>query len=267
MIRSLLLSACMLGTSIVPATAQNYGEPVKIDVLHGWQTARGGQMAAFRLRLSPGWKTYWRVPGEAGIPPRFSWAGSRNLASVAVHWPAPKVYSSYGMRTIGYSKDLILPVEFTPKTKGRPINIKAQLEIGVCEEVCIPVNVTLRATLKGTGASVPAIQAALNARPKSGREAGVRNVTCKISPIEDGFKIEAALDVPKQGGSEFAVIEIPGQPVWVSEAKTKRKGKRVSAVAEILPTTSAPFLFDRSNVRITVIGAKAAVDVLGCTRG
>ena len=56
---------------------------VQIEVLPGWQTASGTQMAAIRLTLAPGWKTYWRAPGEGGIPPAFGWAGSQNIASTA----------------------------------------------------------------------------------------------------------------------------------------------------------------------------------------
>ena len=54
-------------------------------------------MAAVEIRLAPGWHTYWRVPGEAGIPPRFDWSGSQNLAAVAYEWPRPEIIVSYGI--------------------------------------------------------------------------------------------------------------------------------------------------------------------------
>jgi DsbC/DsbD-like thiol-disulfide interchange protein len=77
----------------------------------------GGHMAAVELQLAPGWKTYWRSPGDAGIPPSFDWSGSENVKSVRLHWPAPEVFEANGMQTIGYHERLVLPVEITPRTR------------------------------------------------------------------------------------------------------------------------------------------------------
>ncbi len=76
-------------------------------------------MAAFEITLEEGWKTYWRSPGDAGIPPRFDWENSHNLDGVALHWPRPAVFESFGTQTIGYSEKLILPVELTPVDQNR----------------------------------------------------------------------------------------------------------------------------------------------------
>src|SRR6056297_1113481 len=83
------------------AEAAMPADVVRAEVLPGWTTGAGTRMAALRLTLAPGWKTYWRAPGDAGIPPAFDWSGSRNLKGVAFHWPAPDVFQSYGIRTIG----------------------------------------------------------------------------------------------------------------------------------------------------------------------
>ena len=68
----------------------------------GWQMQNGHHMAGLSLQLAPDWKTYWRAPGEAGIPPLFDWSGSTNVQSVRVHWPSPVVFHLNGMQTIGY---------------------------------------------------------------------------------------------------------------------------------------------------------------------
>jgi DsbC/DsbD-like thiol-disulfide interchange protein len=127
------------------APAQTFAESAEgaaeVSVLPGWRTERGTHMAALRIELRPGWKTYWRAPGDAGIPPRFGWSGSRNIASVAFHWPRPEVYVINGMRSIGYHDQLILPMEFTPKQPGQPMHVEAEVEIGVCHDICVPVKV------------------------------------------------------------------------------------------------------------------------------
>ncbi len=61
-----------MGLTAVPALAQDqFDLPVTGQVLEGWVRADGTRMAAVQLDLEPGWKTYWRAPGDAGIPPSF----------------------------------------------------------------------------------------------------------------------------------------------------------------------------------------------------
>ena len=101
-----------LGTSLaaVTAQAQSFDRVVQAEVLPGWRTENGDHMAALRITLNPGWKTYWRAPGDAGIPPLLDWSGSGNLESAEVTWPTPEVFSQNGMRSIGYTEELVLPV-------------------------------------------------------------------------------------------------------------------------------------------------------------
>ena len=92
-----------------------------------------------------------------------------------------------GMRTIGYHDDLVLPVRLTPRQADRAITLEARLEIGVCKDICVPVEMTVAADLPpGTRARDPRIAAALAARPYTAAEAGVGRVACTLSPIDGG---------------------------------------------------------------------------------
>src|SRR6516165_3721570 len=63
------------------------------------------------LRLTPGWHTYWRNPGDAGIPPAIDWNGSENFAGAEVAWPAPKRLPPVGgLETVGYVDGVVLPI-------------------------------------------------------------------------------------------------------------------------------------------------------------
>src|SRR6516165_12151934 len=66
--------------------------------------------AGMEIRLAPGWKTYWRYPGDSGVPPRFDFAGSQNVKSVDVAWPAPHRFSDESGITIGYKDGVIFPL-------------------------------------------------------------------------------------------------------------------------------------------------------------
>jgi DsbC/DsbD-like thiol-disulfide interchange protein len=111
------------------AAAQDVPDNVaRADLLPGWQNPDGTRTAALRLTLAPGWHTYWRSPGEAGIPPRFDWTGSRNLTSVALHWPQPQIFDQNGLRTLGYEGDVILPIDVTAAADG-PVTLNTTIEL------------------------------------------------------------------------------------------------------------------------------------------
>lgn len=232
---------------------------------HGWQTAGGKRMAGLELRLAPGWKTYWRAPGDAGIPPHFDWSGSENVKSARIIWPSPEVFKVGGERSIGYVSDVVLPVEVTPHDPSRPMRLQGRVDLGVCRDICVPAELSLDAVLSGAGGTDPAIHAALASRPATAREAGLGAVSCRVEPIRDGLRITAEMTLPARGReTETVVIEPPQQGVWVSAAQVQRQGNHLHAVAEMVDPSGAPFALDRSGIMITVLGPHGAVEHRGC---
>ena len=104
-------------------------------LLPGWTQPDGSRVAALEVTLAEGWHTYWRAPGDAGVPPQFNWSGSRNLKSVTVRWPQPDVFSQDGLRTIGYHDTLVLPFIVTPKNAGKPVRLNGSFDLGVCKDI------------------------------------------------------------------------------------------------------------------------------------
>lgn len=268
-IRQMMRIFALVG-AIFPVHAQAGADaPVaSLEFLPGWQTADGTQMAALRVRLADGWKTYWRAPGDVGVPPQFNWAGSGNLRGVAVHWPRPDIFTLNGLRTIGYKHELVLPIELSPTTPGAPISLNLEMALGVCKDICLPMTLNVTGiTGKGTGPDSPLIRAALSDQPKSAATAGAGKVTCALEPISDGLRLTASIPLASQGGDEVVILEPGRQDVWVSEALTDRKGGTLTATADLVPPESQPFAFQRSSLRITVLGAKGAVELTGCGAG
>ncbi len=222
-------------------------------------------MAALDLQLAPQWKTYWRSPGDAGIPPQFDWTGSENVASVRFHWPAPDVFRTNGMQSIGYHDALVLPIEVTPVDPSRPVRLRARVDLGVCKDICMPASLDLAADLTLPGASDPVIRTALEAQPLTARAAGVGRVACALQPIRDGMRLTAEVDLPAQGRAEVVAIEPGIAGVWVSEAMVSREGNRLTAVVDMVPPSGAPFALNRGGIVLTVIGpAGRAVEIKGC---
>ena len=260
--------ALALGTAFAtPALAQSLNAPVTAEVIQGWQLTDGRHVAALHLVLEPGWKTYWRAPGDAGIPPQFDWTRARNIDSVQVTWPQPQVFHDSGMRSIGYKNQLVIPLHIAPKRAGKPVRLKMRMDLGICADVCAPYTLDFDAVLdQGTTKPVPVIASALASAPYSATEAGVRSAKCRITPTDDGLQIEARVQVKSAGGTEHAVIEAqPG--IWVSEPATRREGGELIAVSQMMHATGGAFSLDRSDVRITILGSSHSVDIRGCTAG
>ncbi|MEM8630425.1 MAG: protein-disulfide reductase DsbD domain-containing protein [Pseudomonadota bacterium] len=263
MIKTLLTSLALATALSVSADAQSSTPMARLDVLPGWRTESGTQMTGFLITMRPGWKTYWRTPGDAGIPPRFDWRGSENLKGVALHWPRPDVFFDYGMRTVGFKDQLLLPVELAPRGEG-PIRVAGTLEVGVCEDVCVPVQLDYNRLVEPGGAKDPAILAALRDRPVSGQSAGVTRAICSVAPISDGLRVTAQIDLPLQGSTEYAIMELTDPSVWVSEAALERSSGTVTVVADMVPADAQPFALARSDVTVTVLTEGKAVEVKGC---
>lgn len=111
------------------------------------------------MRLQPGWKTYWRVPGESGMPPVFGWDGSENVAGIAVVWPGPARFAIAGMQSYGYADRVIFPVRVALARPGAPVTLHLHLRYAICRDVCVPEEARLLLRL-GEGESRPTAHAA-----------------------------------------------------------------------------------------------------------
>lgn len=238
------------------------GTMAEVTLLPGWSMSNGHYMAALQVKLAPGWHTYWRAPGAAGIPPQFDWSGSQNINGARFHWPIPDIYEQNDMRFLGYENELILPIEFKPSDTGTLV-INGEIMMGVCEDVCMPYTATFQGRFN-TGApkeNASKIEAALNNQPKH-----LSGARCSASAIDDGMKITTTLQAPNLGGMEMAVLEHPDPSVWVSESMHTRTGRSITIKSEMVPAEAAPFFVDRSQLRITLIGSDGkAYEAQGCT--
>ncbi len=103
----------------------------------------GQVIIGVQMRLFKGWKTYWRTPGETGIPASFDWSGSQNVASANLRWPAPTRFDEYGSQAFGYKTEVIFPVTIQAQDKGGPVMVALDLQFGVCRDICMPAEAQL----------------------------------------------------------------------------------------------------------------------------
>jgi DsbC/DsbD-like thiol-disulfide interchange protein len=164
---------------------------------------RGG----VEIVLTAGWKTYWRYPGDAGIPPRFDWSGSENVAKVEVLYPAPKrITDSSGQVSIGYEDRVIFPLRIHAKDSSKPVALKLKLDFATCEKLCIPAEAK--------------VSLAFDARSK---------------PEPLLAEAEKRVPVPMRQDNTA--------PLAVIEAQVKRDGANRILVSVRAPASSKPVLF------------------------
>jgi DsbC/DsbD-like thiol-disulfide interchange protein len=94
--------------------------------------------AGIEIRLAPGWKTYWRYPGDSGIPPRFDFSNSKNVKSVTVRYPAPHRLTDESGTSIGYKTNVVFPLDIVPQNAAQPVMLAVKADYAVCEKICIP---------------------------------------------------------------------------------------------------------------------------------
>ena len=169
--------------------------------------------AGIEISLGPGWKTYWRYPGDSGMPPRFDFGRSQNVDNVEVLWPAPHGFSDEGGHSIGYKDDVILPLHVTAREPGKPSVLRLDLDYAVCARICVPMDAKTEVTLPGTGAN-PALDAseARVPKPVALGETGALAITAIRR--EAGTKPRVVVDVTAPSGAAVELFAEGPTPDW-----------------------------------------------------
>ncbi|WP_265515793.1 protein-disulfide reductase DsbD domain-containing protein [Nitratireductor luteus] len=235
--KTLLLASALLvasGSLALPSSSQwmeSEGGAVRI-VSTGLSDARGVASGALEIRLKPGWKTYWRAPGEAGIPPQIELSPSSAAQAVEIHYPAPAWVTDEYSTWAGYKHSVALPLTFRMEAANSGGIIEGEVLLGICETICIPLQAAFSFD-SGADPDNPQdallVQRAFMALPGQPRE-GLRIVKAERRPGEIILSADIAgdpdaaqlflagadglqLGVPRHmGGGRFSVSLMGGTP-------------------------------------------------------
>ncbi len=172
-----------------------------VRLIAGARPAGAPQLrAGVEIRLARGWHTYWRYPGDAGVPPQFSFAGSSNVKQVDVLWPAPERKVDSGGTSIGYSTGVIFPLRVVAQEAGKPVALRLRLQYAICEKLCVPAEARGDLTLASGRASQDAALTAAEGR-----------VPTRLALGEGGdLSIRSLRRERVDGGKERAVVDVAG---------------------------------------------------------
>lgn len=191
---SLLLSAavaacCVGSASAASSAAVSAGEASVRLLISGNSDTRTAPVfkGGVEITLSPGWKTYWRYPGDAGIPPRFDWSQSENVEKVEVFYPAPKrVIDGSGQTSIGYEEQVIFPLHVRVKDPAKPVALKLKLNFATCEKLCIPADAELALDFTADASVESAIENAEKRVPQIQDISKPRSIAIQSAKVERG---------------------------------------------------------------------------------
>jgi DsbC/DsbD-like thiol-disulfide interchange protein len=213
---------------------------------------QGGYDAALQIEPAPGWKTYWRHPGDAGLPPLIDLAGSENLTLEATHYPAPEIGHDEGGLFYGYHRPVAIVL--TLASTDAPAALKALVMIGLCKEICLPFQASFELPLspdaRPDADEFMALALARSALPE--KPSDDFSVTdSRLS--EDGKALRMTLRLPSDETPEIALAPSPGLafgPARFTVAGTKQG-------ALVLPVTRRP---EKGAAHVTILiksGARA----------
>lgn len=197
----------LLVAGVVPTAANAAAsEPVWAEggsvriVTDGLPDEAGRVRGALEITLDEGWKTYWRDPGESGIPPVVTVVSPQGEALIA--FPAPERFDDGYSVWAGYDEPVALPLTFELSGMNATTLLDVSVFLGICDEICIPVQADLSLDLSDNAESERAIvEQAFAALPEPARE----GFAARLSGIEsERLVIEA--DVPGAGAAEATLF-------------------------------------------------------------
>jgi len=230
--RLIFAAAFFTAFGAVHAAATEDVTPWDGDARSGVRTVAGARSAGapylragVEIRLSRGWHTYWRYPGDAGVPPQFSFDGSSNVKHVDVLWPAPERTVDSGGTSIGYSGGVTFPLRIVPQDAGKPVTLRLRLQYAICEKLCVPAEARSELTLASGRASQDAALSAAERRVPQraklgdGGDLAIRSVRRERGPAG---KERVVVDVAGPAGVDL-FVEGPNQQ-WALPVPTPVDG-------------------------------------------
>ena len=171
-------------------------------------------LGGIAFQLQPGWKTYWRTPGDSGVPPRFDFSKSENIEAVTILWPAPtKFDDGAGGHSLGYKNQIVLPLRIVAKNADKPVTLRADINYAVCEKLCIPVEANAELTFASVASTEDgALFAALDTVPKPASIGDPNPLT--IRDVKRDGKSSVLVDVATPDAREVSLFVEGPTPDW-----------------------------------------------------
>lgn len=238
----------------------------KARLVEGSANADGTVQAGFEIVLEDGWKTYWRVPGESGIPPLLEFKSSSNIKDVTVHWPAPATFKDSTGFSIGYKHHVLLPFTVTPEVGAQSVELNLSAFFGVCSEICVPADARISLSLdpgNKEGRDQRIIDDAMIKVPTLAHSPDFNVSQAKLESGSDAEHVYVQLQLPDSADDIIVLTEGPQNwyfdPYLDKVARTNAKREPFMAKIPVY-REARDALSGEEKLRITVIANGSAIE-------
>ena len=219
MTRPLALALCGLAALAAPMFAPALAAPAdtrsQVNLIGGTRNGDGPWQAGVEVILAPGWKTYWRYPGDSGVPPNFDFSKSDNVASVALAWPAPHAFADGSGTSIGYKQRVVFPLTVTPRDPKQPVTLRLELDYAVCEKLCVPEQAKAELSLRTPPATLdPRLVDARKRVPVQAKIGDTAPLAVQSVSIALGQKPQVAVTVAAPADTPVELFAEGPTPAW-----------------------------------------------------
>ncbi len=248
--------------------------PATIALADSGEMRDGARLAGLAITLAPDYKTYWRTPGDSGLPPVFDWSKSKNVRQVDVLWPVPQRFDDQAGSSIGYEGSVLLPLSVRVIDPAQEAVLALNLSFGVCKTICIPAKGDAMISLLPGGKPTPqaaAINRALASVPvpaklESGAVPGI--VSAKF--VKDGPKWALEADTLVPEGRKIVDLFVEGPDSWlfgasvpIVSAKADRAGLQRIVYRAPLEDVPPGFSFAGTKLTLTIAADGEATETGG----
>jgi DsbC/DsbD-like thiol-disulfide interchange protein len=260
------LAALFVGAYVLPVRAGD-SSPWQRDTHSAVRLLAGSRsggvlLGGIAFQMQPGWKTYWRMPGDSGVPPRFDFSKSDNVEAVTVLWPAPvKFDDGAGGQSIGYKQQVVLPLRIIAKAADKPVTLRAAINYAVCDKLCIPVEAYSELTFASVASTEDGtLSAALDTVPKPANIGDPNPVT--IRDVKRDGKANVLVDVTAPEGKKLDLFVEGPTPDWALPIpklveRSPPGVKRFEFELDGLPPGAKP---DGAALKFTLVGGERAYE-------
>jgi DsbC/DsbD-like thiol-disulfide interchange protein len=214
------------------------------------------------IQLNPGWKTYWRTPGDSGVPPRFDFSRSENVESVTALFPAPMSFpDGAGGVSYGYVRRVVLPLRIVPKDATRPVRLRGDIGYAVCEKICVPVEAAVELdVVNAASAQDSGIAAALASLPKPAAVGDAGPLAIR-SVHRDGGR--AVVEATRPASSEVSLFAEGPTSDWALPQPKPAGRPSPDTVRFVFDLDGLPAgaTAEGATLRLTLVGDDGAIEV------
>ena len=264
--RALALSLALFASLVNPGRAED-ASPWQRDGHSAVRLLAGSRsgpvlLGGIAFQLEPGWKTYWRTPGDSGVPPRFDFSKSENIEAVTVLWPAPTQFDDgAGGHSLGYHGQIVLPLRIVAKNADKPVTLRAEVSYAICEKLCIPVEASAELAFNSVASTEDsALFAALDTVPKPANIGDPNPLT--ILDVKRAGKTQVVVDVVTPDSRNVSLFVEGPTPDWalpIPKALDRSPSgvKRFAFELDGLPPGANP---DGAALKLTLVGSDRAYE-------